>query len=125
MRSHSRHLESETSAYLVRCGGPRDGRRASSAQRRSSDRLAWCDGERESSRVACNRADVWSQPSHGRIPAEVGFLLIVVADVWRAAAQISPFRFASEGTVVAGAALALDGILLIIATYWGQFGQLP
>jgi hypothetical protein len=54
--------------------------------------------------------------------AEVGFLLIVIAGVWLVAAQIPRFKFASARTIVAGVALAVGGVLLIIATHWGKFG---
>jgi hypothetical protein len=54
--------------------------------------------------------------------AEVGFLLIVFAGVWLAAAQMPQFRFATGRTIVAGIALAASGVLLIIATHWGKFG---
>jgi hypothetical protein len=54
--------------------------------------------------------------------AEIGFLLIVFAGVWLAAAQVLSSRFAAARTIVAGVALALAGVLLIIATHWGHFG---
>jgi hypothetical protein len=54
--------------------------------------------------------------------AEVGFLLMVFAGVWLAAAQIPRMGFAAGRTIVAGAALAIGGVLLIVATHWGQFG---
>jgi hypothetical protein len=54
--------------------------------------------------------------------AEVGFLLIVIAGVWLAAAQIPAFKFATARTIVSGIALASGGVLLIIATHWGHFG---
>jgi len=54
--------------------------------------------------------------------AEVGFLLILFAGVWLAAAQIPLFRFPRGRTIVAGIALALAGALLIVATHWGHFG---
>jgi hypothetical protein len=54
--------------------------------------------------------------------AEVGFLLILFAGVWISAAQVPKFRFARARTIVAGIALALAGLLLIIATHWGHFG---
>lgn len=54
------------------------------------------------------------------ILAEVGFLLILFAGIWLAAAQISLFGNQAGRTIVAGLALALAGILLIIATRWGQ-----
>jgi hypothetical protein len=53
--------------------------------------------------------------------AEVGFLLILFAGIWLAAAQIPQFKFATRRTIVAGIALALAGVLLIIATHWGHF----
>jgi hypothetical protein len=54
--------------------------------------------------------------------AEVGFLLILFAGVWLAAAQIPQMRFTTGRTIVAAVALALAGVLLIIATHWGHFG---
>jgi hypothetical protein len=54
--------------------------------------------------------------------AEVGFLLVLIAGVWLAASQAPQFRFRTIRTVVAGVALAVAGILLIIATHWGHFG---
>ncbi|MGZ4291690.1 MAG: hypothetical protein ACXVQQ_03750 [Gaiellaceae bacterium] len=54
--------------------------------------------------------------------AEVGFLFLVFAGVWLAAAQILQFKFAAARTIVAGLALAIGGVLLIVATHWGQFG---
>jgi hypothetical protein len=54
--------------------------------------------------------------------AEVGFLLILFAGVWLAAAQVPQFRFATARTIVAAGALALGGLLLILATHWGHFG---
>jgi hypothetical protein len=54
--------------------------------------------------------------------AEVGFLLILFAGVWLAAAQVPKFRFGTARTIVSGVALAVAGLLLIIATRWGHFG---
>lgn len=54
--------------------------------------------------------------------AETGFLLIAIAGIWLAAAQIPVFKFATARTIVAGIALAIGGLLLIIATHWGSFG---
>ena len=54
--------------------------------------------------------------------AEIGFLLILFAGVWLAAAQVPKFRFGTARTIVSGVALALAGLLLIIATHWGHFG---
>ncbi|MBC3839254.1 hypothetical protein GXW82_00735 [Streptacidiphilus sp. 4-A2] len=52
--------------------------------------------------------------------AEVGFLLIVIAGIWFASAPA--FKHSTARTVVASAALAAAGVLLIIATHWGHFG---
>ncbi len=54
--------------------------------------------------------------------AEVGFLLIVFAGVWLVAAEIPRFKLKRAGTIVAGVALAVSGVLLIVATHWGHFG---
>ena len=54
--------------------------------------------------------------------AEVGFLLILFAGIWLAAAQVPKFKFATGRTIVAGVALALAGLLLIIAIHWGHVG---
>jgi len=62
-----------------------------------------------------------TQPA-GRKLAEVGFLLVLFAGVWLAAAQIPFFGLRRVRTVVAGIALAIGGLLLIIATHWGHFG---
>ena len=43
--------------------------------------------------------------------------------VWLVAAQIPAFRIPTERTIVAGAALAVAGVLLIVATHWGHFGR--
>jgi hypothetical protein len=58
----------------------------------------------------------------GRRLAEVAFLFLLFAGVWLAAAQIPRFKLAAARTIVAGLALAIGGLLLIIATYWGHFG---
>jgi hypothetical protein len=66
---------------------------------------------------------VLSMSAHtGARLAEIGFLLIVFAGIWFAAAQIPLLKFAAGRTVVAGIALALAGVLLIIATHSGHFG---
>ena len=54
--------------------------------------------------------------------AEVGFLLLLFAGIWLAAADLPGFKSARGRTVVAGVALAIGGLLLIIATHWGHFG---
>jgi hypothetical protein len=53
--------------------------------------------------------------------AEVGFLLILIAGIWLAAAEIPRFRLAAARTIVAGVLLAISGLLLLIATHWGHF----
>jgi hypothetical protein len=59
----------------------------------------------------------------GRHLAEVGFLLILIAGLWMISAQLPMFRsHATARTIVAGIALAVAGVLLIIATRWGHFG---
>ena len=61
-------------------------------------------------------------PRHtgGRL-AEIGFLLIVFAGIWLAAAQIPQLKFGTGRMIVAGIALTVSGVLLIIATHWGHF----
>jgi hypothetical protein len=55
--------------------------------------------------------------------AEFGFLLILIGGVWLAAAEIlQPERWRVIRTIVAGGCLAVAGLLLIVATHWGQFG---
>ena len=54
--------------------------------------------------------------------AEVGFLLLLFAGVGLVVAQVPQFKFGTARTVVAGMAIALGGVLLIIATHWGRFG---
>ena len=56
--------------------------------------------------------------------AEVGFLLLLLAGVWLAAAQIPQPKFAASRTIAAGLTFAISGLLLIVATHWGHFGQL-
>ena len=53
---------------------------------------------------------------------EVGFLLILLAGVWLAAAEIPALRIGRARGIVAGIALAVGGLLLIIATHWGKLG---
>ena len=55
--------------------------------------------------------------------AEIGFLLIIFAGIWLAAAQIPQFKLATGRMIVAGIALAVAGVLLIIATHWGHFSS--
>jgi hypothetical protein len=61
-------------------------------------------------------------PATGIKLAEIGFLLILIAGVWLVAAEIPALRLQRVRRIVAGAALAVAGVLLIIATHWGHFG---
>jgi hypothetical protein len=61
-------------------------------------------------------------PSAGRRLAEVGFLLVLFAGIWLAAAQIPLFKLSHARTIIAAIALAIGGLLLLIATHWGHFG---
>ncbi len=55
--------------------------------------------------------------------AEIAFLLIVIAGVWMIAAELlQPERWMKVRMVVAGACFVAAGVLLLIATHWGQFG---
>jgi hypothetical protein len=58
----------------------------------------------------------------GRHLAEIGFLLVLFAGIWLAAAQIPQLKMATARTIIAGIALAIGGLLLIVATHWGHFG---
>jgi hypothetical protein len=58
----------------------------------------------------------------GRRLAEIGFLLVLFAGIWLAAAQIPRLKLGTARTIVAGIALAIGGLLLVIATHWGHFG---
>jgi hypothetical protein len=53
--------------------------------------------------------------------AEVGFLLIVIAGVWLVAAEFPQLALGRSRRIVAGTALTIGGVLLIIATHWGRF----
>jgi hypothetical protein len=44
------------------------------------------------------------------------------AGIWLAAAQIPQLKLATARTIIAAIALAIGGLLLIIATHWGHFG---
>ena len=54
--------------------------------------------------------------------AEIGYLAILFAGVWLAAAQVPQLNLHRTRTLVAGIALAIGGGLLIIAVHWGHFG---
>jgi hypothetical protein len=58
----------------------------------------------------------------GRRIAEVGFLLILFAGVWFVASDIPKLGLSRLRMIVAGVALAIAGLLLIIATHSGAFG---
>jgi hypothetical protein len=58
----------------------------------------------------------------GRRLAELGFLLVLFAGIWFAAAEVPSLKFASGRSIVAGLALAVAGLLLIVAIHWGHFG---
>lgn len=58
----------------------------------------------------------------GRRLAEIGFLLFLFAGIWLAAAQIRQLRFRTARTIIAGIALAIGGLFLVIAIHWGHFG---
>jgi hypothetical protein len=58
----------------------------------------------------------------GRRLAEIGFLLVLFAGIWLVAAQIPQLKLATARTIIAGIALAIGGLLLLIATHWGHFG---
>jgi hypothetical protein len=54
--------------------------------------------------------------------AEIGFLLILFAGIWLVAAELQLIRWHRFRMIVAALALAVAGLLLIIATHWGHFG---
>jgi hypothetical protein len=54
--------------------------------------------------------------------AEVGFLLLLIAGVWLVAAEVPQLKLARTRSIVAGVLIAVGGLLLIIATHWGNFG---
>lgn len=53
--------------------------------------------------------------------AEVGFLLIVIAGVWLVASELPAMKWAKARSIGAGLLLAAGGVLLIIATHYGEF----
>ena len=63
----------------------------------------------------------FSHPTGERL-AEVGFLFVLLAGIWLTAAQIPQLKFGPARTIVAGVALAIGGVLLIVAVHWGHFG---
>jgi hypothetical protein len=59
----------------------------------------------------------------GVIVAEVGFLLILIAGIWLVSSELPIFKAPKARRAVAGSALAVGALLLIIATHWGHFGS--
>jgi hypothetical protein len=55
--------------------------------------------------------------------AEVGFLLILFAGVWLVASEFPQLGLSRTRIIVSGSALAIAGVLLIIATHSGHFGH--
>ena len=51
--------------------------------------------------------------------AEVGSLFVLFAGVWLVAAQFPQLKLGAAKTIVPGIALAIAGVLLIVATHWG------
>lgn len=74
------------------------------------------------SRCLCSALCSQSPRQTGIKLAEIAFLLILIAGVWLVAAKIPALRLQRVRTIVAGAALAVAGAQLIIATHWGHFG---
>ena len=58
----------------------------------------------------------------GRRLAEIAFLLILFAGVWLAFTEMPQLGFAKGRAALGGVALAVAGVLLIVATHWGHFG---
>ena len=54
--------------------------------------------------------------------AEISALLITIAGVWLAAAEIPQLKLAKTRVIVSGTLLAAAGILMIIAIHWGDVG---
>jgi hypothetical protein len=54
--------------------------------------------------------------------AEIAFLLILFSGIWFVSAELPRFRMRKARSIVAGTALAVAGVLLIIATHFGSFG---
>ena len=52
--------------------------------------------------------------------AEVAFLLILFSGVWSVASEIPALGISEERKIVAGAALAVAGLLLLVATAAGR-----
>jgi hypothetical protein len=50
-------------------------------------------------------------------------LLLLFAGIWLVAAEVPMLKHSRARRIVAGAALAISGLLLIIATHSGHFGQ--
>ena len=55
--------------------------------------------------------------------AEIAFLLIMIAGIWLAVQFSDPEKWHTFRTTAAGVLIAIAGLLLIVATHWGQFGR--
>jgi hypothetical protein len=53
--------------------------------------------------------------------AEIGFLLIVFAGILLAVSEIPKLGLSTARGIVVGVAIAVGGLLLIIAVHWGHF----
>ena len=61
-------------------------------------------------------------PHTGARLAEFGFLLILIAGIWLAAAEVPALNLGNLKGIGAGLLLAVGALLLVIATHWGHFG---
>jgi uncharacterized membrane protein len=64
--------------------------------------------------VAAHRAGLT-----GRRLAEIGFLLMLIAGIWLVAAET--LRVGRARGIVAGSALAVGALVLIVAVHWEHF----
>lgn len=53
--------------------------------------------------------------------AEVGFLLFVFGGLWLAASRIPGFKLGETRTFIAGVAVAIGAVLILIAIHWAHF----
>jgi hypothetical protein len=53
--------------------------------------------------------------------AEIGFLLIIFAGIFLAVSEIPKLGLSKARGIVVGLAIAVAGLLLIIAVHWGHF----
>lgn len=54
--------------------------------------------------------------------AEIAYLLILFSGVWLVASKVPRLGISRTRTIVAGSALAVAGLLLIVTTHYGHFG---